>query len=246
MLDGLTSDQKQEKIQRVLASAQEAMAAIIVGASGLQLAGETAVEALNRLMAIQSASEMLNQFGGAFSNFATASITARQGIIELAGGLDALVQKTQGFVSNFYSKEEQAGITAMGLVQALEAAGFNASQIAALETRADFRTLLESLDPETQQKQFVALLDMQASFAGLSTIMEEQQQSLLGLIDAAPQVEILQRMFETDTAYQERVETAEEMAQLQTTMSNCLIKSCNLLVFQGDRPSLDSNGHCQR
>lgn len=36
------------------------------------------------------------------------------------------------------------------------------------------------------------------------------------------------------------------VTQLQTTLSNCLIKSCNLLVFQGDRPSLDSNGHCQR
>jgi hypothetical protein len=93
MLDGLTADQKQEKIQGVLKAAQEAMAAMIVGASGLQLAGETAVEALNRLMAIQSASEMLNQFGGAFTNFATASVTARQGIIDLAGGLDQLIQK---------------------------------------------------------------------------------------------------------------------------------------------------------
>jgi hypothetical protein len=240
MLDGLTSDQKQEKIQRVLASAQEAMAAIIVGASGLQLAGETAVEALNRLMAIQSASEMLNQFGGAFSNFATASISARQGITELAGGLDALVQKTQGFVANFYSKEEQAGITAMGMVQALEAAGFNAAQIASLETRADFRTLLESLDPETQQKQFVALLDMQASFAGLSTIMEEQQASLLDLINEAPQVEILQRMFETDSAHQERVQTAEEQSQmvlnnLLNTMGVVDISINNLTTIMANR-----------
>jgi hypothetical protein len=242
MLDGLTDDQKQEKIRGVLMAAEEAMAAIIVGASGLQLAGETAVQALNRLMAIQTASDALNQFGGAFSTFATASITARQSIIELAGGLDALIQKTQGFVANFYSKEEQAGITARGLVQALETAGFTAAQIAALETRADFRTLLESLDVNTDlgQQQFVALLDMSESFAGLSTIMEEQQTSLLGLIEAAPQVEILQKMFETDSSYQERVQTAGEMAQatfdgLLTTMGKVDVSINNLTTIMASR-----------
>lgn len=216
VLDGLTDEQKQEKIRGVLMAAEEAMAAIIVGSTGLQLAGETAIEALNRLMTIQTASEMLNEFGGAFSNFATASITARQGIIELAGGLDALVQKTQGFVSNFYSKEEQAGITARGIVTALETAGFTASQIAALDTRADFRTLLESIDvsTETGQQQFVALLDLQASYAATVPMMEEQSKTLLAIAEAAPQVEILQRMFETDAAYQERVQTAEQQAQV--------------------------------
>lgn len=216
VLDGLTDEQKQEKIRGVLTAAQEAMAAIIVGASGLQLAGETAIEALNRLMTIQTASEMLNEFGGAFTNFATASITARQGIIELAGGLDALIQKTQGFVANFYSKEEQAGITARGIVTALETAGFTASQIAALDTRADFRTLLESIDvsTETGQQQFVALLDLQAAYASTVPIMEEQSKTLLAIAEAAPQIEILQKMFETDAAYQERVQTAEEQAKV--------------------------------
>jgi hypothetical protein len=216
VLDGLTADQKQEKIQGVLRAAEEAMAAIIVGASGLQLAGETAVEALNRLMVIQTASEMLNQFGGAFSAFATSSIDARNNIIELAGGLDQLVQKTQGFIANFYTREEQAGITARGVVQALEAAGFTASQIAALETKQDFRTLLESIDVSTDigQQQFVALLDLQAQYATTSVLMEEQGKTLLAIADAAPQIEMLQRMLETDAEYQTRVQTAEEQAQV--------------------------------
>jgi hypothetical protein len=153
-----------------------------------------------------------------------------------------LIQKTQGFVANFYSKEEQAGITARGIVQALEAAGFNEAQIAALETRGDFRTLLESIDVSTDigQKQFVALLDMQASFAGLSTIMEEQQESLIGLIEAAPQVEILQKMFETDAQYQERLQTAEEEAQavfnsILTTMGQVDISIKDLTGIMANR-----------
>jgi hypothetical protein len=212
----LTEAEINQKIADTLAEFQEGLASQYASAlEPLKVAGETFTQTLQRLIAIQDVSIYLNEFGGAFTNFATASVTARQGIIELAGGLDALIQKTQGFVANFYSKEEQAGITARGIVQALEAAGFSASQIAALETRADFRTLLESIDVSTDigQQQFVALLDMQASFAGLSTIMEEQQESLLGLIEAAPQVEILQKMFETDAQYQERLQTAEEQAQ---------------------------------
>lgn len=242
VLDGLTDEQKQEKIRGVLMAAEEAMAAIIVGATGLQLAGETAVETLNRLMVIQSASEMLNEFGGAFSNFATASITARQGIIELAGGLDALVQKTQGFVANFYSKEEQAGITARGIVVALETAGFSASQIAALETRADFRTLLESIDVSTDigQQQFVALLDLQAAYSATVPLMEEQSATLLAIAEAAPQIEILQRMLETDAEYQGRVQTAEEQAQstfdsMLATMGQVDISINNLSTIMAGR-----------
>jgi len=242
VLDGLTAEQKQEKIRGVLMAAEEAMAAIIVGSTGLQLAGETAVEALNRLMSIQTASDMLNQFGGAFSAFATSSIAARQNIIELAGGLDQLVQKTQGFIANFYTREEQAGITARGVVQALEAAGFTAAQIASLETRADFRTLLESIDVSTEigQQQFVALLDLQAQYANTSVLMEEQGKTLLAIADAAPQIEMLQRMLETDAEYQTRVQTAEEMAQatfdgLLETMGKVDISINNLSSIMATR-----------
>jgi hypothetical protein len=220
---GLSEEEINQKIADTLAEFQEGLVSQYASAlEPLKLAGETFTQTIQRLIAIQDVSIYLNEFGGAFSTFATASITARQGIIDLAGGLDALVQKTQGFVANFYSKEEQAGITATGVVRALEAAGFTAAQIAALETRQDFRTLLESIDVNSEmgQQQFVALLDMQASFAGLSSIMEEQQASLLELIDEAPQVEILQRMFESDSAYQERLQTAEDVAQ--TTLDGLL------------------------
>jgi hypothetical protein len=240
---GLSEEEINQKIGETLADFQEGLASQYASAlEPLRIAGETFTQTLQRLIAIQDLSIYLNEFGGAFTTFATASVAARQNIIDLAGGLDQLIQKTQGFVANFYSKEEQAGITARGLVQALETAGFTAAQIAALETRADFRTLLESLDVSTSlgQQQFVALLNMQASFAGLSTVMEEQQASLIELIEAAPQIEILQKMFETDSAYQERVQTAEEMAQatfdgLLTTMGQVDVSINNLSAIMASR-----------
>ena len=36
------------------------------------------------------------------------------------------------------------------------------------------------------------------------------------------------------------------ITQKQTTLSNCLFKQCNLLAFQGEWPSLESNGRCPR
>lgn len=214
VLDGLTDEQKQEKLQSVLIAAQERMAELVLLGTDFQRVGETFSDTLVRLSAIQNVSTYLNEFGGAFTNFATASVTARQGIIDLAGGLDQLVQKTEGFIANFYTREEQAAITAKGVVSALTNAGFTASQIAALETRADLRTLLESIDVNTVsgQRQFVAILDLQQQFADIQPVLEEQNANLYSLIEASPQVEILQRMFETDAAYQDRVAQAEEVA----------------------------------
>ena len=206
-LTGLNAEQQQAKIAEVINSFQEAMTAQFAGAlEPLRLAGETFTQTLARLAAIQDASFYLNEFGGAFTNFATSTITARQNIIDLAGGIDQLIQKSQGFVANYYTREEQAAITAKGVVQALYTAGFTDAQIAALQTRQDFRVLLESIDTNSElgQRQFVALLDLQQAYAQTVPIMEEQSQSLIELIAAAPQVEMLQRIFESDQQYQER------------------------------------------
>jgi len=230
---GLTEEEINQKIADALVAFQEGLVAQYAAIlEPLQLAGETFAQTLERLAIIQEVSIYLNEFGGAFTTFATASIQARQGIIELAGGLDELVKKTQGFVANFYSKEEQAGITAKGVVQALTEAGFTAAQIAALETRADFRSLLESLDVNTRtgQEQFVALLDVASTFAELTPIMEEQSKSLVELIEAAPQVKILQKMFESDADYQSRVASAEELAQITLTSMETLLGDLNISV----------------
>jgi hypothetical protein len=230
---GLSEEEINQKIADALSAFQEGLVAQYATLlEPLKIAGETLVQTLERLAMIQQVSIYLNEFGGAFTTFATASIQARQGIIELAGGLDELVKKTQGFVANFYSKEEQAGITARGVVQALTDAGFTAAQIAALETRADFRSLLESIDvSNTQgQEQFVTLLNMATTFAELTPIMEEQSKSLLELIEAAPQVELLQKMFEADSDYQARVKTADEIAQATFTNMELLLGDLNVSI----------------
>lgn len=230
---GLSEAEINQKIADALGGFQEGLAEQYAAVlEPLKRDTETFIQTLERLTAIQNVSAYLNEFGGAFSNFATASITARQGIVDLAGGLDALIQKTQGFVANFYTREEQAAITARGVVTALAQSGFTESQIAALDTRADFRVLLESIDVNTElgQRQFVALLDMQQQYANLAPLMEEQNKSLIELIDAAPQTEILQRMFESDVEYASRVADADAMAQETLSAMEALLGDLNVSV----------------
>lgn len=215
-LKDLDAAGQEKAIADAIQTFQDGLTARLAGAlEPFRMAGESLTQTLTRLAEIQIVSQSLNEFGGAFTNFATASVTARQSIIDLAGGIEQLVQKAQGFVANFYTREEQAAITARGVVTALAQSGFTEAQIAALETRADFRALLESIDVNTElgQQQFVTLLNLQQQYADLAPLMEEQQLTLLELIEAAPQVEILQKMFETDSAYQARVQGAEELAQ---------------------------------
>ena len=230
--DNLTEEGKAAKIKEVFDKANESMAKLVLGTTDLQHAGETAYDALKRLTGIQLTSNALNEFGGAFSNFATASISARESVISLTGGIEGLMNKAKGFVSNFYTAEEQAAITARGVVNALSQAGFSAAQIAALETRGDFRALLESIDlsAENGASQFAALLDLQDEFAGLSGTMEDQNQSLIELIAAAPQVEMLQKIFESDSSYQARVQTAEEKAQVTFDLMASSLDSLNVSV----------------
>jgi hypothetical protein len=230
---GLSEAEINQKIADALGGFQEGLAEQYAAVlEPLKRDTETFIQTLERLTAIQNVSAYLNEFGGAFSNFATASITARQGIVDLAGGLDALIQKTQGFVANFYTREEQAAITARGVVTALAQSGFTDAQIAALDTRADFRSLLESVDVNTDlgQKQFVALLNLQQQYANLAPVMEEQNKSLLELIDAAPQTEILQKMFESDVDYASRVADADAMAQETFSAMEALLGDLNVSV----------------
>jgi hypothetical protein len=131
----------------------------------------------------------------------------------LVGGIDQLVLKAQGFMANYYTEQEQAGVLASSLTQSLEEAGFSQAQIAALMTREDFRALLESIDISTEQgaEQFAALLTVQQQFADVQTYLESQGVTLLELAEAAPQVALLTLIKDQDAT---NAKTSLEIANI--------------------------------
>lgn len=196
-LTGLSPEEAAAKVQAALEVANEELAALALGATNFAREGETAVQTLQRLTAIQGMSEALNPMGGIFSSIANASVEARESLIELAGGIDTLVGQANAFVKDYYSQDEQAGMQARAITDALAAVGLDASM---LQERADFRTMIESLDPETQQQQLVAMLQLGPSFAQLSDYMKANNLTIEEALKNAPDVPILQSMLNPQQA----------------------------------------------
>ncbi len=194
-LDGLSAEEAAAKVQEALQAANEELVKMIPGLEAFAKEGETAVQTLERLAAIQSVSETLNQFGGIFSVIAGSSIEARESLIGLAGGIDALVSQANQFVKDYYSLDEQAGINANAIAAALTNVGLSISDLAGKE---DFRALVESLNPEdsTQREQLAALLQIAPNFAELSKYLQENNMTLEDAMKNAPDVPILQAILD--------------------------------------------------
>jgi hypothetical protein len=226
---GLTPEQIEAKAREVISAYGNAMAAQFTTVlAPLQKAGETLVDTMARLAQTETVTRELGKLGGIFAGIANSSLTAKQGLVDLMGGIEQLAAAAQSFVSNYYSEAEQAGIGARGVMDALAAAGIDAST---LTTKAEYRALLESLDPETQTRQLAALLQQADAFAKLADYMAgTETQESLGMLaaGASEQLVALQTLTDTQTVgletvaasvdgSAERIERA--IADLQTSMA---------------------------
>ena len=158
----------------------------------------------------------LTPLGSTFGSFTSASEEARLAVVGLTGGFEAFAAKAAGFVKNFYSQDEQTGLAARQITEALRAGGFNDAQIGLLDSKADFRALLERVDVSTSvgQEQFAALLNTQQAFADLSASLEEGITGLLDLVSLAPEVDAL-----AAAQTEAQAETAATQAQTLTDIS---------------------------
>ncbi len=177
-----------------------------------QRAGETVSDTLQRLSAIQEFSKGLNEFGGIFSAIANSSIEAKEQLVGFAGGIEAFLQKTQAFVDQYYTQSEKVGLQSAQLLEAFKSIGIDAS---GLNTREDFRALVESQNVNTEEgrKTLAALLDLGPIFAGVADYLKENNQTLAQAAEAAPQVEALKGIFEQQqqaNATQEQLVTTQE------------------------------------
>lgn len=135
----------------------------------------------------------LNPLGGIFRQVAGLSSDALYQLTEFAGGIEALAQKSAGFVANYYSEDEGAAIQAKAIRDTLRGAGFTNADFAGLDTRAEFRALLESRDVNTEEglKQVAALLNVADAFAQLTPYFEKAGKTLNQVIAGAPDITTL-------------------------------------------------------
>lgn len=213
---------------------------------------EEVLTALNQVAEIKTAlveaGNALTMMGGPFAALAQSGEAAILAVSGLVGGIDQLIAKAQGFMANYYTEQEQAGVIATSLVQALTKAGFTEQQIAQLQQRQDFRDLLESIDVSTTlgQEQFASLLNLQQQFADVQTYLDAQNLTLQELALAAPQVALLQLISDNDLAATEKAVTqAQESIDKLTTIDSSIVKSNELLVTLADTMKVGLNDIAQ-
>lgn len=190
------ADEDQKAITKLFDDYQTALLAGYRGVlAPLMHEGETIQNAMARLIQLQAFSEQINVLGGVFSNIATASVSARENMIGLAGGIDKLIASSQKFVADYYTESEQMGLAAKSALETLKGLGIDGSK---LGSREDYRALVESLgnnlNDETAQKQLVALLQLGPQFASLADWLKKNNETLGQAVTQAPQTSILDKL----------------------------------------------------
>ncbi len=207
-----TAEEKAKKIEEALRGYADGLFATFDSAvEKFRRLGETSEQVLSRLATLQNFSTDLNALGGVFSRVAGLSVSAREGFIAMAGGMDALRSQAKSFVENYYSRDEVAGVKAREIQDALKAVGITGD----ISTKDQFRALVENSGNTPEQ--LATLLQAQGSFADVAAYIEEVGGSLASLSALAPQMGAIGGLFtpaeQAQVAATNAVQTAVEQVR---------------------------------
>jgi len=177
--------------------------------------GETATQTFQRInQEVQATDAILLAMGKnaaeAFGGVGLASIAARENLIDLAGGPDALASKTQSFYANFYSREEQVQLAAKQAQVALNS-GFADLNLAVPTSKKAFRELVESQDlsAEAGRKLWNSLLDLQDEFDAVADGADATAAKLAAATTTAQQGQA--SLFDTFASDSQKLDAARKM-----------------------------------
>lgn len=129
--------------------------------------GESASATLQRLAGDFQATNQVAQLIGksaqeAFGAIGLASAAARERVIDLAGGTSALGTQTKFYAQNFLTEAQRLEPVQEALTAAMAGLG-----LSSVQTRAQFKAVIDSLDLTTEAgaKQFAAMMKLAEAFA---------------------------------------------------------------------------------
>lgn len=128
--------------------------------------------ALTQIGVVQSAFVSL---GKNLVGFADYSDEAKGALMELSGGIDALVNNASNYYSNFYSPAEQRANLQEQVNEALAGVDIQMPDIDATDARKQYRALIEAQDENTEEgrKAIAMLLQMAGVFAQITVSADE-------------------------------------------------------------------------
>lgn len=188
---GLSSSEITERLNAVFSAAGDQMAAAILPQlAQYQRAGEGMMETLVRLATMfQAVDTALVSIGMQFNAVGLESLAARDRLVELVGGLDALTEQTNFFASEFLTEAQR-----LAPVQAAVSAELERLGLATNISRTQFADLVRGLDVSTE-----AGAAMFASLMRLAPALDmvlDYQEELTGSITNAADLDRQRRELE--------------------------------------------------
>lgn len=179
------TDMLQVTIQALQAATDlpKSIAAQLKGVDAEKLTDEAATELLTT---ISQQIEFVKELRKAidllpFPNLRDLSFDAADGLLAAAGGLEALNTSMAGYLSNYFSEEEQRKVAIDQTSAAFKALGLTMPDVgqSADAARAQFRALVESIDINSEKgaEQYAGLLALQSAFANLTPLIDTTAQA---------------------------------------------------------------------
>lgn len=171
----------------------------------LKQSGENVTAAFSRLVTMFQTTDAVAKSLGkdidtAFGAVGLASDAARERLVSLAGGLDALQQSTAYFAQNFLSDAERLAPIEKSVNDSLAALGYTG-----ITTRGQFKEIVEGLNLATEAgaKTYAALLHLAPAFAQMTDLAASAQQQATDAITKAQGTSAQAVKQSVDTAFSE-------------------------------------------
>lgn len=195
----------------------------------LQEFGTVADSVMRTQGALRDLTAAVNPLGGIFTKVAGLSSDALFQLTSFAGGIEAFGQKAGAFAQTYYSADEQAGIQARTLRESLKAAGFTDSMIRNLDTKGEFRDLVESrnLGTSVGRMQLAALLDMAPAFAQFADYVAENGGNLASTAANAPTGALLESVLSSTLQQSQAATSANTTAEANNALLQRIVDTLN-------------------
>jgi Domain of unknown function (DUF4214) len=195
--------------------------------------GESAAATLQRLAGDFQATDQMAQLIGksakdAFGSVGIESAKARERLIELAGGTQALGQQAGFYAQNFLTEAERLAPVQKALDAAMASLG-----LSSVQTREQFKNVINGLDLTTEAgaQQYTAMMKLAEAFAQVhpaidATVdklqkLKDDASTLLGGVDSA--FSVLQKVVEREkAALQTRIDAEAEVVNKLKSLSGTL------------------------
>ena len=180
-----TLDLKQSTIQALQAAQDipQSIAAKLKDIDAEKLSDDEATQLITEINSQIASVEALRTLAGALplKTLKDLSFDAADGLITLAGGIEALNQKISSYYENFYTQDERNAQTLGNVSAALQSVGLSTPK-----TREAFRALVEAQDLSTEsgRKAYATLMNVADAFASVTPSAEDAAKATQAKADA--------------------------------------------------------------